>query len=276
MARGEILPEWSPARVIARLEARREGLEAGQRSLIAFDGDGTLWSGDIGDELFEGLLARRAIRREAQAELEAEAGRFEVVAPTPDPHDVAAALFAAYRAGRYPEDRAFAMMAWALAGHTEGEALALAAAVLEQRPVVGRIHEGVAPLLAWAADRGVEAWIVSASPRPMVLAAAAEIGVEPSRVIAMTPALDGDRLAPRIAGEIVYGEGKRRALAAARPGAAWLAVFGDSGWDVSMMVHAEVQVAIDPKPSLLARRAEVPELVRLAGLHVAGRCAPGS
>jgi phosphoserine phosphatase len=50
-------------------------------------------------------------------------------------------------------------------------------------------------------------------------------------------------------------------------------VFGDSGWDVSMMIHAEVAVAIDPKPSLLARRAEVPELVRLAGRHAAGRVA---
>jgi phosphatidylglycerophosphatase C len=203
VAPGEILPEWSPARVIARLEARREGLETGRSALIAFDGDGTLWSGDIGDELFEGLLARRGIRPEAHAELEAEARRFEVVALTPDPHDVAAALFAAYRAGRYPEDRVFAMMAWAMAGHTEEEAAALAAAVLEERPVDGRIHEGVAPLLAWAEDRGVEAWIVSASPRPAVLAAAAAIGVSPSRVIAMTPAIEGGRLAPRIAGGFV-------------------------------------------------------------------------
>ena len=43
---------------------------------IAFDGDGTLWSGDIGEDLFEALLeggrieevAHAALAREAEAE----------------------------------------------------------------------------------------------------------------------------------------------------------------------------------------------------------------
>lgn len=269
------ISEWTPARVIERLEAARRALEPGRRALIAFDGDGTLWGGDIGDEIFEALLARRAIRAEARLPLAREQEAHGVPAESLDPHDVAAALFAAYRAGRYPEDRVFAMMAWVFAGHTEEEAARFAEETLRDKPVDGRLHDGVPPILEWAAEAGVEAWIVSASPRHAVVAAAVALGIGPQHVCAMTPTVEGGRLGPRIDGEIVYGEGKRVALTRARPDAAWLGVFGDSGWDASMMKHAAVPVAIDPKPSLLARAAELPGLVRLAGRHAGARVTIG-
>ena len=54
--------------IVARL-----GGEAPKDAIIAFDADGTLWSGDIGIDTFEMLLAEGAIREAALPALREEA-----------------------------------------------------------------------------------------------------------------------------------------------------------------------------------------------------------
>src|SRR6185437_6530546 len=115
--------------LVARLDA---ALAAHPGTLLATDADGTIWEGDVGVELFETLLAAGAVREAAREALEEEARLDGVAVPAGgDATAVARALYEAHLAGAYPNDRAFAMMAWAFAGHTRGEVRACADRVLE-------------------------------------------------------------------------------------------------------------------------------------------------
>src|SRR6266542_3806567 len=99
----------SSEEVIARLE---QGFR--ENAMLAFDADGTLWSGDIGVETFETVLERRALRQHALEALQAEAQLYDVPLYA-DVNDQARQLHEAYQGGRYPEERAFPMMAWVFA-----------------------------------------------------------------------------------------------------------------------------------------------------------------
>jgi phosphoserine phosphatase len=236
------------------------------RFLLAFDGDGTLWDGDIGVEVFEALASARGIREAARSALAEEARRFGVAIDpggAGDPHAIAAALHEAFLGGRYPDREAYAMHAWVFAGWTEREVLAFAEDVLREGRMAERLRGAMRPVLAWATERGVDAYVVSASPRAAVIAAAAGLGFPPERVLAMTPASEGGVLLPSVAGPITYGEGKLEAISEARPDAVLLGAFGDSAWDAAMLRASRVPVAVRPGPGLIEIAASIPGLVTL-------------
>lgn len=250
----------SPRDLVATLDRARAGVA---RPVLAFDADGTLWSGDVGIDLFEALLRRRAVRREAAAALSELSSRFGVAA-SDEPNEQARHLYAAFEAGTLPEDVAYTMMAWAFAGHATAELASFVERVLADVRLDERMHAEVAPVLAWARSAGVPVWVVSASPRAVVAAGVAKLGIAPSQVLAMTPLVAGDRVGPSVVPPITYGPGKVAALEAAAPGAEIVGAFGDNGFDVALLSRARVPVAVRPKPPLLARAAEVPALVELA------------
>jgi phosphoserine phosphatase len=250
------------ARIVGRLAEERARAPLGAPCLLAFDADGTLWDGDVGFDLFEALMATRGAREDALDALEREAEEFEVHAPG-DANDVATALFAAYGEHRYPEPRAFAMMAWAFAGYRQDELHEFVAQVLRRNNLEARVHAELAPILAWATAEGVETMVVSASPRAVVVAGVALLGIPPERVLAMTPAIEDGRIAPRLTGPIVYAEGKLDVLRAARPSAALLGAFGDTVYDGPMLRAARVPVAVHAKTSLVEVAATIPGLVAL-------------
>ena len=254
------LPVVSSAEIVRRLEDARRAVGAAPRVVCAFDGDGTLWSGDVGCDLFEALIARADVRDDAVPALRAEA-EAHALAASGDGATVARRLWDAYLAERYPEDRVFAMMAWVFAGWTAAEAGSFAVEVLRGAGFDSRRHRELDPVLAWAASAGVEAWVVSASPRAIVEPAAAALGIPAPRVVAMTPAVEGGRIAARLDGPIVYGPGKVVALAAAAGPAPVVGAFGDSSYDAAMLRAARVGVAVRPKAGLLAVAGDVPALV---------------
>ena len=96
------------------LESR---LRADRPSALAFDADGTLWSGDVGEDVFRFAVGHGRLREAARAELErqAESRGFECFA---DVNATAQQLFEAYLAGRYPEREICELMTWCYAGHT--------------------------------------------------------------------------------------------------------------------------------------------------------------
>src|SRR5690606_5645776 len=98
--------------------------------LLAFDADGTLWTGDVGIELFEALLAVEGVGEEASDALVELADRFGI-ARVGTPTAQAKKLYEAFEAGRLPYDLAFAMMAWAYAGWGESELSAFIDAELD-------------------------------------------------------------------------------------------------------------------------------------------------
>ncbi|MCC6557362.1 MAG: HAD-IB family phosphatase [Polyangiaceae bacterium] len=265
-ARSEVLE--GAAALLERIErvARTGG---GGAAALAFDADGTLWTGDVGIDLFEAFLEARGARAEAEEALRREAEAHGVAAEG-GAHEIARALYDAFNAERYPEDRAFAMMAWAFAGWAEDEVAAFAERVLEARGIDARIRASLRAVIDWARARGVDVVIVSASPRVIVERGVRRLGVAPGRVFAMTPAVRGGRLAPELAEPPTYGDGKVRALARAVPALAAgagespiLAAFGDSAYDAPMLRAARVPVAVAPSPRLAALAGTIPGLLVL-------------
>ena len=248
--------------VVGRLDAAIARIAPGATPILALDADGTLWTGDVGVDLFRALIAADGVREEAGPALAAEADRAGV-APGPTAIATARALFEAFLDERYAEDRAFAMMAWVFAGFEAGELRAFADRVAADQGLAGRIRPSVRAILAWARDRGVEALVVSASPRAIVEAGAAMAGIGAGSVIAMTPAIEGGRVQARLEGVAPYAGGKVRAIRAARPGATLLGALGDGAWDADMLREAAVPVMVHPSARLVARAAEIPGVVRL-------------
>ena len=115
------------AELVAELDAlaAESGLGA-----LAFDGDGTLWSGDVAEDVFHFAVERNLIRREA-AEALAETAREHGLPSDGSPSEVAARLFQAYLNRAYPERTVCEMMAWCFAGWTLADLSAITREALE-------------------------------------------------------------------------------------------------------------------------------------------------
>ena len=156
------------------------------------------------------------------------------------------------------------MMTWCYAGWTRAELDQAIARVFDERGLASRLTPELEPVVAFARARGLRMIVVSASPQPVVERAARLWGIGPSDVAACHPALEGDRVAPRLATPVPYAEAKLSALATLAPGLPLLASFGDNVFDAELLAAARLGVAVRPKPALRARLAELPGVVLLA------------
>ena len=256
------LPLVSSEDVVARLSLDvTEDAEVGDA--LAFDADGTLWSGDIGIDTFEALLVDRAVRSEALGALLAEAAEYGVPA-SGDATDVARALHDALERGTYPESRAFPMMAWIFAGFSEPDVRSFAEKVIERVSLAERLHQEVLPIVHWATERSIPLLVISASATLVVRTAVERLGIRASRVVGMSAAIEHGVIAPRLEGTATYGAGKVVALREAAGRRTVLGAFGDSAYDLPMLAEARVAVAVRPKPELRAQSGACPGLIELA------------
>ena len=245
----------------ARIEAMARQRPGG---LIATDGDGTLWSGDVGEDLFLAFLdhgrvepaALDVMRRDAREHGLSDAGGGS---------DVARRIYAAYLAGGYPEERVCELMAWCFAGWTRGEVGAFARDVVDRSGLATRLHGELLPVFERARAAGVDVVLVSASPFAVIREAGARLGFDEASVVAACPHYRGDVMMPETDRPIPYGPGKvtrlRERVGSER---ALYAAFGDNLFDVPLLASANVAVAVRPKPRLRQRVAEVPGIVELA------------
>jgi phosphoserine phosphatase len=257
----------SPQDVWVRIERAASETPGG---IVATDADGTLWSGDVGEDLFHAFLdhgrvdapADEALRREAREHELSDAGTGMEVART---------LYTAYRGGRYPEERICEVMTWCFGGWTEEELGAFARQVVESAGLAARFHQELHGLIDRLRRAGIETFLVSASPVAVVQVAGARAGFDEAHIVAARPlvsALAVPRGSGRIQADvdrpIPYGPGKVRRLheriGSGRP---LLAAFGDNAFDVALLAEATVGVAVRPKDALRARAGEVPGLVEL-------------
>lgn len=229
---------------------------------IAFDGDGTLWAGDVGEDFFVALLdhglhedARPALAREAAAEkLEASGTAREI----------AHRIHQAYLAGSFPEERVCEIMTWAAAGWARAELDAFSARVVEKIGLGSRLHAEAIVVVEHARRVGIDVHVVSASPRAIVEQAARFVGVDPSMVLAARETCDEAGVVQcSVERPIPYGDGKVARLRERVGARALYAAFGDNAFDVPMLREARVPVAIRPKQRLLDRAREVRDLVML-------------
>jgi phosphoserine phosphatase len=248
---------WARIEVLAR---ERPG------GVIATDGDGTLWSGDVGEDLFHAFLARGRVEPEA-TEAFARIARAHSLSDAGTGADIARRIYGAYLEGAYPEERTCELMTWCFAGWRRTEVRAFAAEVVAGGNLARRLHEEVHTVLARAEAAGIDRVLVSASPLAVVQEAGSRVGFDESRVVAAVPRFDGERMLPDVEAPIPYGNGKmlrlRERIGADRP---IYASFGDNAFDVALLSGASVAVAVRPKPKLRARAAEVPGLVELVSI----------
>lgn len=239
----------APAALVAEL-SRRLGDSDGSQVVLAFDGDGTLWSGDVGEDLFHLAMERRFLREEAREALLAEARKFDIDVDAGDANSVASGLLASYLAGVYPERDTCAMMTWCYAGHPLADVQALALAALEAHDIGSRLTDELGPILEWGRRNAVRRVVVSASPAVIVEAAASYWGFSAENVAASRPRVIDQRVAVGLAEPVPYAEAKVTAGRALFGDARWLAGFGDNVFDIEMLTTAELGIAVRPKPKL--------------------------
>ncbi len=245
----------APERLVDELSAMLDGWEPA-RAVLAFDGDGTLWSGDVGEDLFHAALRESFLLEDAEPALVEEAACHQVaLGDARGANAVAKALFAAYLAGTYPERETCAMMTWCYAGRELSAVQAFARDVLDVGKVQARLHDELSPILEWSDRSGVRRVLVSASPRVIVEPAGALRGFVATDVAAATPAVAAGRVLPRMQAPVPYAEAKLTAGQELFGDARWLAAFGDNVFDIEMLTTAELGVAVRPKPKLEAQLA---------------------
>ena len=259
---------WSADRVWARVESLANTQPGGA---IAMDADGTLWSGDVGEDLFHAFVkhglvedpALEALRREAREHALSDAGSGP---------DIARRIYAAYLGGHFPEERMCELMAWCFAGWTDGDVRAFARRVVAQSGLASRLHEEVQRVLAWARAASVTVVVVSASPIDIVREAAGSIGFEEHDVVAARPRFEGDVMLAQVDRPIPYAQGKvTRLRERIGPHGALYAAFGDNAFDVALLATASLGVAVRPKARLRERANEVEGLIELAREERSGR-----
>jgi phosphatidylglycerophosphatase C len=250
--------------VVSAAELQRrigDARDAAPGGAIACDGDGTIWAGDVGEDLFVALVARGELRPAAVMRMRIEA-QLQGLDDRGSASELARRIFDAYLAHAFPEERVCELMAWAFAEWTKGEMTAFARGVIEG--LEGRLHREVVDMIAWARAAGIDVLLVSASPRAVVEEAARRIGVPASHVLAATPRYAGEVMLSEVELPIPYGPGKVRAIRGAIGARPLYAAFGDNAFDVAMLRESRVPVAVRPKERLRQRAEEVHGLVEIA------------
>ena len=234
----------------------------GAAPVIASDGDGTLWAGDIGESLFMAALRDEVLLEDVVPALRAEAQQFSL-SEVGDAHALARTLLHAFERRNYPEVRAFAMMTWVFAGWSVKRMTGYCDSVLDDFGFGAAVRPEMAAVVAWAAQKELPVWVVSASPQHVVQRAVVRMGLDPANVIAMEPELVDDVLQPRLASAPTYGQGKleRLRLATDQP---LLAAFGDSGFDAALLEGASLPVAVAPRAKLRDAVAQWPHALIIA------------
>ncbi|MHB8418350.1 MAG: HAD family hydrolase [Myxococcales bacterium] len=216
---------WPSLELCLDPEHRGEVLAAleGPPGLAAFDADGTLWDGDVGEALLEELGSSG-----------------QLVAPhPPDP-------FAEY-ARRLERDPAegFAYAAAVMAG-LAAEVVAAGAERIFRERFRGRIFEPMRELVLGLRELGWEIFLVSASNRWSVAPGARELGVAPDRIIAVDVELASGRLTDRVARPVPTLHGKPELLRR-RVGRGPDLAFGNSRLDLPLLESARLPVAVGPR-----------------------------
>jgi phosphatidylglycerophosphatase C len=245
------------AGVIDRLETHRPEGPFG----LAFDADGTLWSGDVGEDVFTHAVENRLLTSAAEGALREVAQEHGLTGE--GAAGLAAAIFHGYLAGRVPELRVCEVMTWCYAGMTLADLAAIAQEALENRGLAGRVRTLLRPILQWAERRHARVVVISASPESIVRVALQQAHVSVDDLSAAVPRIERNLIQTAMAAPLPYGPVKRTVGLRLLSGRYWLGSFGDNLFDRDMLGAARIGVAVCPKPALATRLFELPNTVVL-------------
>jgi phosphatidylglycerophosphatase C len=251
----------SADQIIARIEEASRQHPGG---VLAFDGDGTLWDGDVGEDFFHAFVAHGDIRAPAHAQMVQEATEHGRPAGGTG-KELAARIYKDYLAGLFPEERVCELMTWICADWTYAEVDAFAGEVLARGGLEARLHKEVRRVVRWAEKSAIEVFLVSASPWAIIDHAARFLGLDDAHVVAAHPQYVDGKMVASVHRPIPYAAGKvvnlRARLGQTRP---LYAAFGDNAFDIALLSEAFIPVAVRPKPRLRERAGEVKKLVEIA------------
>jgi phosphatidylglycerophosphatase C len=231
--------------------------------VLAFDGDGTLWTGDVADDVVDALLEQRRVREPAAAALQAaSAEHFGRAEPERDPYVLFAKLHAEDRAGRLSHLRMCEVIGQLLAGWGVDEFHAFCMDTLRRSGLRDRLIAEAWALRATGVELGHRVLVISASPAPVV-AAACELAGAPNAFAGVGVGAPNDVFDAGIERPIPYAEGKVAAIASLARGKPLLAAFGDNRFDLAMLAAARLPFAVRPKQALLDVAPTLPALRRL-------------
>jgi HAD superfamily phosphoserine phosphatase-like hydrolase len=197
--------------------------------IAAFDCDGTLWSGDAGENFFAWEIDKG------------------VVSP-----EVARAMrdrYAEYKAGKVTEEDMCGEMVSMHNGLTE-TVMMTAAREFMSSAFPGRIFPEMMELVGRLQQQGCEIWAVSSSNEWIIRAGLEQFGIDADRILAAKAEVNGEIVAETLV-RVPSGPGKPKALREV-VNKEIDAAFGNSRWDTEMLTMAKHAFAVNPNPDLEA------------------------
>lgn len=205
----------------------------GKPEAVAFDCDGTLWSGDAGYGFMVWSLEQGLVSRS-----------------TNDWIDI---RYRGYRAGEVSEAAMCGEMVQMYAGLRDNELRAAAARYVDEF-VRGRIFAEMAALVKKIRSTGIEVWAVSSTNRWVIAEGLRDFGITEDHILAADVRVKDGIITSEII-DVPTDEAKAAALKRVglpAPGA----VFGNSIHDLAMLEMARRPFPVNPSPALLEAAAK--------------------
>jgi HAD superfamily phosphoserine phosphatase-like hydrolase len=196
--------------------------------VAAFDCDGTLWSGDVGERFFDWELRM------------AEIGPASLDRPMRE-------RYTAYKRGEVDETTMCGEMVTMHRGVSESKLMDAARRFFEEFFVV-QIFPEMRELIRRLQENGCEVWAVSSSNEWVIRAAMKHFGIPENRVLAAKVEVENGFATDRLI-RVPSGPGKPQALREVVQKGIDVA-FGNSRWDSEMLAIAKYPVAVNPNPDL--------------------------
>lgn len=193
-----------------------------ERLIAAFDADGTLWGFDCGEAFLSYLQDQ------------------EVLGPISGKSPVE--FYESMRWGGETK-KALKWLAQISAGRTLEEVRKMAAHCFDSEEKVP-VFPDMRDLINKLKSSGFEVYIVSASPKWAVEAAAVHVGVDKSHVIGLMTKIQNNKLTEEMDGPVTSGEGKVEALLHTTQGFNPTFAAGNTHSDLPLMESAQIRLAI--------------------------------
>ena len=198
--------------------------------VAAFDCDGTLWSGDVGEGFFDWELNQKNVVSDA---LERSMR----------------ARYVDYRAGTVPEAQMCGEMVTMHKGIPESVVMGAATEYFD-KAFPGKIFPAMRQLIRRLHDAGCEVWTVSSSNEWVIRAAMKHFEIPEDRILAAAVKIEDGIITDHLI-RVPSGPGKPQALREVVKKEID-AAFGNARWDTEMLAMAKHAFAVNPTADLEA------------------------
>lgn len=195
--------------------------------LAVFDCDGTLWSGDAGEGFMNWEFTQNLLSDEAAEWLRQR--------------------YATYRAGKVSEDQMCGEMVTVHRGLTEAEVQRAAIRYFDKN-CLSTIFPEMHQLVNLLQQDGCDIWVVSSTNEWVIRAAMRHFGIAPEKILAASVRIVDGKITDHLI-RVPSGAGKAEAIRQVI-GRTPDAAFGNSIWDVEMLMIARHAFAINPTRQL--------------------------